>query len=277
MYRVISALRSREFLFTVTRNGKRRKVLKIAFGKGGDIYFFLSYVVNSVVDVSRARILGNGRRETTGHLETRVSTRSNFKVSYHASGQVHISGSPELDAQRHHIFVTCSPITETNGHIFTAQIQNLDLFERGDQEPSPPSVSPRRTVLDFEDTTRQTGSGRIVVFLETYDRIRKTSQSLWDPSAPIGPVVSMSNTSFRLQGEPTERGWAYLVAPPLDRTPSFLGRALLVSMFGDQPLLTGDGEAMTVICGFDQAATTNDLDASFNHLLLRVTSDSTEE
>src|SRR5688572_14710877 len=103
MYRLIKAFRSREFVFTISKNGNRHKVFKIGFGKAGDIYFFLPYVLNSVVDVSRCQLLGNGTRETKSHIQTRVSTDSNFKVSYHASGQVHVSGNPELDAQREQI------------------------------------------------------------------------------------------------------------------------------------------------------------------------------
>jgi hypothetical protein len=257
---------SERYIVTVGIGPHRYKVLQIIFGKrDGSLFVNFPYFKHSEGLISLVTFPSGTRPTMDLSLKLGGKVTSHLvKYSHHPDGMALFSQTGRVKSA---IRKQSIPLAQSEGHIFSAQLQYLRDFEVADPKKDSGTHTNKRTVLNFQFTGSEPESvkiiGRWYSSAALLTRIHGIVPKTWVP----GPTLCETPSG--------KRYLALLLAPPIG-TPT--QEYVLILTCEDIPRLDKQQRsALTFIGGFDSDNIVNDLSKDTTFLALSYPMSNPEE
>lgn len=226
--------------------GIRYKLLQIMYGKkDGSIYISFPYFENTFGLISLVNFPGRIKQPADLSLTPGGKVTSHLvKYSHHPDGRAHFSQDSKI---RTAILKNAAPLSEINGHFFTAQLQGLHCYK---SESKLTPNSNEKITLDFDFGEREPESIKIV------GRLYSTEVLM---NSIVGEV---EGPKVQVETDSGEKGVAFLIGDPFNRKHE---KIMLITCKVIPRLDSNADTALTFIGGFDHVDMVNNtnLDTAF--------------
>ena len=144
----IPAFASERFIITVETTEDRRKIFQILFRrKDGSLFVSFPYYKDTTGLLTLATLRAKTEYPASLSLiDGGKVTGHKVKYTHHPDGSVHFSQDGKILTK---VRKESVPLSESDGHIFTAQLQGLEDFTSLRKKEQKPLLSDKKTILNF--------------------------------------------------------------------------------------------------------------------------------
>lgn len=144
----IPAFVSERFVITIEAGGVRKKLFQIMFQKkDGSLFLAFPYYKDTTGILTLATLNADSTYPT--HLPLKVGgkvTGHKVKYTHHPDGTAHFSQDSKILSK---IRKQSVPLKNSDGHIFTVQLQGLHDFTSLKEREKRPTLTTKKTILNF--------------------------------------------------------------------------------------------------------------------------------